>query len=210
MKIQNLKLGIRTGFTLVESLAVITFLTLISLMIGFFISQGYKYWNLTQKQGEVQEQIKVTLTQMAKNIREANTAQTGSYPIEKALPLSFIFYSNFDNIPDIERIRYSLEGTTLVRGIIKPSGSPPVYATSTETTKIVASYVRNVLDDPVFAYFDENYDGITNIQPLPEPVNIEKIRLIKINLTIDVEPEKNPPPYSLESEVNLRNLKTNL
>lgn len=196
-----------TGFTLIEILVSITILALISLMVGFFILQGYKYWNLTQAQKEVQEQAKNNLGDITKEIRKAQIAQSGAYAIGEAQPLSLIFYADIDAAPDIEKIHYFLEDNNLVKEIIKPSGDPPAYTQAPET-KIISSYLINNEENPIFSYFDENYAGASD--PLPYPIAIDQIRLIRLNLTIDADTFESPPPYTLKSEVNLRNLKSNL
>lgn len=207
---QKINTKTRQGFSLIEMVVVLTLFVAINMSVGFLIFQGYKFWNLIREQEKVQEQIKVNLTDMGKNIREVNMAETGAYPIKEALPLSLTFYANFDSDAPVERIRYFLDGTNLRRGITEPDINPPNYNDLNEKITTIASFVRNDVNNPIFTYFDESYNGSTRTTPLPSPVEIKKIRLIRINLTIDVDTIKKPLPYSLETEINLRNLKTNL
>ncbi|TSC96332.1 MAG: Uncharacterized protein Athens101410_46 [Parcubacteria group bacterium Athens1014_10] len=195
------------GFTLTEIIIAVSLLTLVVLMVCSFIIQSYRTWDLIQIQGGAQEQIKTELNKITKEMRKAQMAETGAYPIKEASPLSLTFYANIDSDPEIEQIRYFPQGTNLIKGIIKPTGNPPAYS-SEEQIKIIASSVRNDDENPIFSYFDENYTGAE--EPLSYPLEINQIRLIKINLIVDVDTEKNPPPYILETEVNLRNLKTNI
>ncbi len=207
---QKIYTKMRRGFSFIEMIVVLTLFVTINMSVGFLIFQGYKYWNLIREQEKVQEQIKINLTEMGKNIREVKTAETGAYPIKEALPLSLTFYANFDTDTPVERIRYFLDGTNLKRGITESTGNPPAYNDPDEKIETIASFVRNDDINPIFTYFDENYSGSAQSLPLPSPVEIKNIRLIRINLTIDVDTVKNPLPYSLETEISLRNLKTNL
>ena len=195
------------AFTLIEILVVITVLVLVSLMIGFFVYQSYKTLDFIQEQAEVQDQVRNTINIISKETRKAQTAETGSYPIKEAKKLSFAFYANIDSTPEVEQVRYFLQDTDLIKGIIKPTGDPFNYS-GEEQFKTVASFVRNDEDNPIFSYFDENYTGAEN--PLSYPIEINEITLMRINLIVDVDLGKNPLPYTLESEVSLRNLKTNL
>ena len=57
-------------------------------------------------------------------------------------------------------------------------------------------------------FISSNYDGITD--PLPSPIDTLNVRLIKINLIIDHDPVKSPPPFLMTTQVSIRNLKDNL
>jgi len=63
--------------------------------------------------------------------------------------------------------------------------------------------------NPLFSYYDSNYNGSGN--PLTQPVNINVIRFIKINLTVlkDVTPTGSGT-FTVSSGASIRNLKTNL
>ena len=90
---------------------------------------------------------------------------------------------------------------TLKKGIINPTSNPIEYPQDQEKIKNISQYVNNNL--PVFRYFD----GEGN--ELPAPARLEDTKLIKLNLTINVNPQKAPSDFELENEVHLRNLKTN-
>jgi prepilin-type N-terminal cleavage/methylation domain-containing protein len=91
------------------------------------------------------------------------------------------------------------------KGVTEPIGDPPVYPEDQEEISILSSYVQNKSDDPqkyVFKYFDVNGEEI-----IEYPARPEETRLMQISLIINVEPSRDPEDYTLESKVQLRNLK---
>jgi hypothetical protein len=122
--------------------------------------------------------------------------------IEKAADYEFIFYSNIDNDSAVERVRYFLEGSNFKKGVIKPEGTPLRYPLTKEKIKIISSHVIN--QPPIFRYFDGNN------QELPAPSRLKDTKLMKVYLVINVDPNKPPVDFVLESNVQIRNLKTNL
>lgn len=92
------------------------------------------------------------------------------------------------------------------KGVIEPIGNPPVYLEEEEEISILSTFVQNKTDSPekyVFRYFDANGEEIVEY-----PARPEETRLMQISLIINVEPNRDPEDYILESKVQLRNLKT--
>jgi prepilin-type N-terminal cleavage/methylation domain-containing protein len=92
----------------------------------------------------------------------------------------------------------------LKKGVIKPTGFPPVYPSDQEEIVILSHYVQNKIDDPetkLFVYFDKNGEEI-----LEYPARPEQTRLLGVSLIINVDPARAPRDYRLESKVKLRNL----
>ena len=92
-------------------------------------------------------------------------------------------------------------GTELKKGVIEPTGDPVQYPSSQEKISIITSYVRNA--PPIFKYFDSNGAEITSV-----PARLADTKLMKIYLVINVNPNRPPNDFELESFVQLRNLKT--
>lgn len=86
------------------------------------------------------------------------------------------------------------------KGVIKPSGDPPQYLPENEVTTILTSYVRNA--PPIFEYFDQNGNKIVDY-----PARLKDTKLMKVYLVINVDPNRPPQDFELESYVQLRNLK---
>ena len=135
----------------------------------------------------------------------ASQSDIGTYPISQASASSFTFYSDIDGDGLKERVRYFLTSTTLQKGVIKPTGSPLSYNSANE---IISTRAINETNASIFSYYNKNYDGTT--AALSFPVNIPDIRLVKIILTIDDNPNRPPAPLTFSTQVSIRNLKDNL
>ncbi|MFH2018512.1 MAG: hypothetical protein ABII98_00815, partial [bacterium] len=127
-------------------------------------------------------------------------------PIAEASAQQIVFYSNIDSDSYIEKIRYFKSGTLLVKGVVKPSGNPLVYNSSAEITTTVANDLCNGAN-PLFYYYDESFTSSST--PLIQPVAVTSVRVIKISLDIDEDPQTSPALFHVESKVQIRNLKTN-
>ncbi len=91
------------------------------------------------------------------------------------------------------------------KGIIEPIGHPVSYPLDQEKIIIISHYVQNSDDTPsksVFKYFDENGQEITE-----SPARPEQTKLMRVSLIININPQRKPDDYLLQSEVQLRNLK---
>lgn len=88
----------------------------------------------------------------------------------------------------------------LKKGVINPTSPPVEYPTAQEEVKVLSSYVRN--SPPIFEYFDQNGNKITSV-----PARLIDTKVVKIFLVVDVNPNRTPSSYELESSVQLRNLK---
>jgi len=140
--------------------------------------------------------------------RKAEESSIGSYPIAKADNYELAFYANVDDDSNREKVRFWLDGTTLKRGIINPSGNPLQYVSSTEVVVQLAHDVVNISKSTaLFYYYDANYTGTGSA--LSQPVSIPDIRVIRIQLELEKDPNKTPVPLRIESVVNVRNLKSN-
>lgn len=141
------------------------------------------------------------------DLRRANASSIGAYPIELAQSQQIIFYSNVDGDTWHERVRYFLQGTTLKRGVIKPSGNPLVYNPASEVVVEVAHDMANATSS-VFYYYDQDYVGNGGL-PMAYPINILAIRMVGIKLMLEEKPNVAPAPFNIEAKTEIRNLKSN-
>ena len=153
------------------------------------------------------DEARKVLQPIASEIRSASPSSLGAYPIEEANNTEFIFFTDTDNNGTKERIRYFLSGTTLERGVIVASGSPLQYLSANE---VVTEIVHNVNNGatPIFSYYDSSYNGSS--AALTQPLSIFAVRLVKITLVIDADPNRPPAPVTASTQVSIRNLKDNL
>lgn len=88
----------------------------------------------------------------------------------------------------------------LRKGVVEPTGSPVQYPLNQEKISIISAYIRNT--PPIFEYY--NKDG-NKIELLP--ARLVDTKLMKVFLVVNVNPNKPPQDFQLESFVQLRNLK---
>ncbi len=141
------------------------------------------------------------LETMVRTIREAAFSSQGAFPIVSVQPNDFVFYADVDNDPLIERVHYYLSGTTLMRGVLNPTGNPPDYIGS-ETVEGIADYVRNTaVGTSTFRYYDA-----LGAEVASSTTGYTAVRFVKVTLGINVNTATLPNQLSLYSSAALRNL----
>ena len=153
------------------------------------------------------DQSVVVASKFTNDLRNATNGSDGSFPLYLAESNQIIFYSN-SNASNPLRIRYYLSDNKLYRGVITPTGSPLSYNLAQEVITMVQSDVVNNTE-PVFTYFDGNYSGSED--PLVQPVNINDVKYIKMNLVILKQNQsQSQSTFSVTAGGVIRNLKNNL
>jgi hypothetical protein len=144
---------------------------------------------------------------MVTELRAARTSVAGAYAIDTAGTSTVVFYSDVNGDGNTEKVRYFLSSTTLKRGVITPSGSPLSYTGSESISELVHG-VRNTSSQPIFEYFDSSYTGTSSA--MTQPVSIANIRLVKVNIIIDMNVSRSPVQQTVTTQAEIRNLKDNL
>ncbi len=141
------------------------------------------------------------LDSMVRTIREASFSSQGAFPIVSVSPNDFVFYADVDSDPLVERVHYYLNGTTMMRGILKPTGNPPDYI-GAETTDVVAEYVRNAsVGSSTFQYYDA-----LGAQVASSTTAYTGVRFVKVTLGVNVNLATLPNQLTLYSSAAIRNL----
>ena len=198
------------GLTLVEVLVAMGIFLFIIMAMWLFVKQSYKMQSFTFGQSMAISEARRGVETLIKEAREALPGDTGAYMIESANDNEFIFYADYDSDNAIEKIRYFFSGSDFSKGVIEAIGDPLEYLPQNEIVTVISKYVRNTTNEPVFTYYDGNYSGNVSDTPLTTPADVLALKLVHINLRINVEPDKAPVDYYLESDVQIRNLKDNL
>lgn len=198
----------RRGFTLLELIVALGIFSLLIGSVTWIVVDAFRSNRVIWKQLERQSDGRKVLQEVVNNIRKAEMSSVGAYPIEFAGINEIRFYANIDTDGYKEKVRFFLVGTDFQRGIIKPSGNPLAYDSANEDIVVLARNVTNLNKNiPVFSYFDQNYTGLE--APLTQPVVVSDIRVVRIFLELEDDPDKTPVALSVESTVAIRNLKTN-
>jgi len=186
------------GFTLIEILVVVSIISISVFMATDFIAMGFKTARFTEEQDTAVQVARRSMEMIVKEIRGANTSEQGDYPLILTDDEEVIFFSDLDNDNEFEKIRYYVDNTELKKSVTEP-GALYDYS-GVPITTISAGYLNND-SEAVFIFYDETYTA-TDI--------INEVRLVKINLKINVTPSIAPNDVYVSSDVNLRNLKDNL
>lgn len=155
------------------------------------------------------ENANTALQEMIAELRSARPAETGAFPLVEGSQQQIIFYANADSDPDIERIRYWLDGDKILKGTIEPLGFPISYPQDQEVTRIVAEYVRNA-SEPVFTYYNQDWPTDTTNNPLPTPADLSQVKLVRVLVRVNADPSEPQSELILESSAQIRSLKENL
>lgn len=195
----------KKGFSVVEILIVAGILGVISLIISSFQVTVWRENASQQSALESEAELRGVVRQFMRDVRGAAPGNTGSYPIELASTTALTLYGDSDGDADRERIRYSISGTNLIRGVTNPSGSPASYLDANESKKTVVRYLATT--STRFDYFDGTYMGTTS--PLAQPVDNYRVRLIRLTVSADKDTHRAPAPLTVTGQSLIRSLKDN-
>lgn len=196
----------KLGFTLLEMLVSIAIFSLLVLGGSIILVKGIRYNNIIWDQLESQSDTRRVLSDVANTIRKAEQSSNGAFAIESADDYELVFYANVDSDSSREKVRYFLENNSLKKGVTKIDDN---FAYSgLEDVDVLANYVVNFSDGlSLFYYYDENFSGVED--PLSIPIDVTKIKLIKIDLKIEKNPDSSPVPLTVSTFAQIRNLKEN-
>ena len=195
------------GFTLVEMLMVISINTILLIVITTSIAQIYKNNSYTFEQANEIEAARRSIGIWVRDAREMTQGADGSYPIEVLENNRMGFYSDIDRDANVEYVEYSLSSTTLTKRTYNPTGTPPVYSTTTaDTTETLSLYVQNSLQNvPVFTYY--NATGTVLASP---SAMLSDMRYVVMKVIVNIDPARSPGEFMLHVSAAPRNLKDNL
>lgn len=187
--------------TLIETVVWVSITLSAMLAIVTSVQYFYRTNNYAVEQAAAVSSAQRGIETMVKTMREASYSSNGAYPVIAIATSSVTFFADIDSDPYIERLRFFVEGNSLKRGIIDPSGDPPVY-TNPETIVSVSDYVRN-FDQNVttFRYYDVNGTLMTDL------TDISALRFIEVTIVVNINPFRLPNQFTLRSTAALRNLR---
>ncbi len=198
-----------SGFTLIEVMLGSSLLAIVlgvSYSFWYYVRQNYEY-GYTQYQ--LTEKASQTSRLIANEIRQAQEAMTGAYPLATLDDNQLTYYADADADGLIERRRYFVLDDRLMRGVIVPSGDPPDYLEANErVVALVDQLDTNGLQ--LFTYYNGDWPGDTTNNPLSYWTRPLETRLIKIKIPIVIKDSNGDQRFSAESVVQIRNLKNNL
>lgn len=197
----------KKGFSLIEVVIVIGILALILMAISYFGQNLFIFNGRYQLSFAADSNAKAALKKLTAELRSAESSVEGGFPLESAASTSVVFFSDPDKDGVRERLRYFIENKSLKRGLIKPSGSPMVYNSDDEKIQVLIADL--LMASSTFLYFGNDYDGAASSTPLAEPIDTQAVRMARFVFVIQALSKRAPAPYTVQSEVMIRNLKDN-
>jgi len=190
------------GFTLAEMLVVIAITGLVGVGLLSMIAYFYRTNAYLLEATSAVDSASRGLTESIASLREASYGEDGAYPLFVAATSSVTFHADLDMDPVIERVRLYRSGDTFYRGVTNPAGNPPSYTGQPEVSTIIATYVKNAANTPLFRYYNEDGAELTGT------IDIASVRSIQARLDVDINPLRAPNILRLESGATLRNLRS--
>jgi prepilin-type N-terminal cleavage/methylation domain-containing protein len=196
------------GFTLVETLVAIGIFGII--MVGTTLLMRNIIQQARQQQLGLSntDQARAVTARFVNELRNIAYGADGSYPLNQAGDTQMVFFSTYGGNGSILRIRYTLSGSTLVRGVTSPSGSPATYNVANEKTATVIQNIQNG-STPGFYYYDGTYAGTGSA--LAQPINVTMPKYAIMNLLVlKQDTPGSTATFTIQDGAAMRNLKTNL
>jgi prepilin-type N-terminal cleavage/methylation domain-containing protein len=195
----------KTGFTLIEILVAMAIFVVVAMGVSWILIRSTRSNAIIWEQLQTQSNGRRVIQNVVDDVRRANQSSIGGYPIEMADPTELVVFANIDADTLYERVHFWIDGTTLKKGVTKPSGTPLAYDVANEQVVDLATDVINT--EPVFVYYGEDFTG--SEAPLADPVREIDVRVVKVQLELERDPTASPEPLHVESTVHIRALKTN-
>ncbi len=197
----------KRGFSLIEVIIFVAIASILVLAVSSLTGNVANVENFIKQKLQARSGIEETFQMLVSEIRSIGPASNGAYGIEAASSSSLVFFSDIDQDGIFERVRYIISTSTVLRGVVEPSGQPMTYPTSTESVKTV---IRNVIfstSTDFFQYFDNAYSG--SGASLPSPIDLTQIRMVRVSIKVDTNPGKTPKPTFFSETITIRNFKNN-
>lgn len=193
------------GLSFIEMIVAISIFTI---GIAGFTLLFYRSWKSNSfivEEGMASMQAAQSVRKISAQLRDIRQSDTGEYMVKTASENELVVYRNEDDDDNIERVRYFLDETndTFKKGVAEASGSPLAYPANydSDTVTTLALYTVNADNsEPLFKY----YDNANN--QLASPATPTSIRVIELNLWINIKPLSAPDNVRIGTSVEIRNL----
>lgn len=197
----------KKGLTLIETLVAIgIFLIGIEGFTLLFLN-SWKNNKYTLEMGQSSMMVSQSMGAIVNYLRSVRQSDNGAYPIKSADDNSVVVYSDYDRDGITERLHIYKNNQNILMGVTNPTDTvPKTYPSEDEETLTLASGIVNADTEPIFYYYDKNYSGEDDQLPIETPANVADIRLLKIHLKINIDPNNAPDNIELQTFVEMRNL----
>lgn len=198
------------GMTLVEMLMAIAVMGIVMQGFSYLFLRSWDTNKFILEEGLASTSASRANSQILIQLRGVKQADNGAYPIASADDFDLTIYADIDSDGTTERVHYFLDlpNDQMKRGVTEPDSStlPVSYPSGDQVVDVLANFVVNESDNPVFYYYNDDYPGDTTNNPLATPASVGNIQLIRVKLLVNIDPVHAPNNINIESFVDLRNL----
>ena len=205
VKMKKEKRAFQKGFTLVETIVAIAIFVIGIQATVMIASKTIKNKAYTMEMGKSAFVVSRSIGELTQYLRRSRQSDAGSYPIVSADKNDLVVYSDYNKDGVTERIHIYFSNNKIYMGVRSPSNSfPRTYAAGDEAIIMLADHIINGVSDPIFSYYNKDYPADPN--PVATPADVSEIRLAKIFLKINIDPNRAPDNIQQETFVEFRNL----
>lgn len=202
MKLKNKK-----GLTIVETIVAIAIFTIGIEGFTLLFAKSWKSNSYIFEMGQTAFAVSQGVNKLSGYIRKARQADDGAYPIKSADDNDFVVFSDFDKDGVTERLHFYYSGGKIFMGVTDPTGGfPKTYPAGDQQTQTIAENIVNDAGTSVFYYYNKDYPGDQANNPLSTPADVSIIRLVKVYLEININPNHSPDNIHQQTFIELRNL----
>jgi prepilin-type N-terminal cleavage/methylation domain-containing protein len=196
------------GMTIVEMLVAIAIFTIGIEGFSLLFIRAWSINSFTLEMGQASTAASQGVNRVTNYVRGARQGDNGAYPISSIGDNDLVIFSDYDKDGVTERLHFYKNGESVIMGFRDPAGTiPRTYAAGDQATMIIASHVINDASAPIFRYYNEDYPGDTINNPLTaSSANINNVRLVKVHLKININPNRAPDNVETQSFAEIRNL----
>lgn len=196
-----------SGMSLVEMLIAISIFTMSISGFSLLFIRSWRMNSYAIEMGQSSFAVSQGVNTMVNYLRKARQGDNGAYTIQSADDDELVFFSDYNKNGTTERLRLYLENSTLKMGIAHPTGGiPKSYPLVDDEVKVLAERIVNAPNEPIFYYYNKDYPQDLINNPVATPADVSQIKLIKIFLKINIDPNRAPDNIETQSFVEIRNL----
>jgi Tfp pilus assembly protein PilV len=197
----------KKAMTIVETLVAIAIFAIGIEGFALLFMRAWQSNSYTLEMGQSAMAVSQGVNKITGYIRGASQSDNGSYPVKSANDNDLILYSDYDKDDVIERLHFYKSGQSVLMGVREPTGTMPItYASGDESIITIASHIINDANNPIFEYYNQDYPGDTTNNPMTTPASVSAVRMVKIHLYININPNRAPDNIEMQTFVELRNL----
>jgi len=175
---------------------VVALIGIITGILGDLFITTWRTFNYTNEALTAEQEARIAMEKIAKDLRAASS-------LESVSANNVTFYRYFENDTVATRIEIYWIQNRIEYKKTTPLGSFPniTYPAENSTVLIISEHNANKGIN-LFDKYDEN-------NQLDNDLAIGQVKMIGVNLIVDINTNRPPSPFTLSSTIGLRNTKTN-